>query len=52
MPVHRGRDSSGSFYRWGQRGKKYYYTTNSQNSRDNAKEKALRQGRATKANRG
>ena len=46
MPVVRGQDSDGPFYRWGQRGKKYRYTAGSDRSRRVAREKAAAQGRA------
>lgn len=49
MPVERGKDTVGSFFRWGTSGKKYYYTSGSARSRDYAREKAARQGRAIKA---
>jgi len=48
MPVQRGKDSLGSFYRWGVSGKKYYYTPNSIPSKNIAREKAGRQGVAIK----
>lgn len=51
MPVQRGRDSQGSFYRWGNSGKKYYYIPGSKRSRELAKQKALKQGRAIHARR-
>lgn len=41
MPVHKGRDSKGIYYQWGNHGKKY-------RGKD-AKEKAARQGRAAHA---
>lgn len=47
MPVRRGKDSKGSFYRWGS-GKKYYYKTGSDSSRKKAKKKAAIQGHAIK----
>lgn len=50
MPVHRGSDSKGSYYQWGNSGKKYYYTTNNVQSRNRAKEKAELQGKAAYAN--
>ena len=50
MPVHRSHDSKGPFYQWGNRGKKYYYIANNVRSRENAKEKAILQGRAAYAN--
>lgn len=28
MPVHRGKDKLGKYYRWGNIGKKYYYIPN------------------------
>lgn len=45
MPVHRGKDSTGSFYQWGHR-KKYYYDSTSEISRKRAKAKAVRQAAA------
>jgi len=42
MPIHRGRDSKGSFYQWGQQ-KKYYYISGNKKSREQAKEKARKQ---------
>ena len=49
MPVARGKDSKGPFYRWGEHGKKYYYKSGSVQSRNLAQDKAARQGRAIKA---
>lgn len=50
MPVHRGQDSKGkAFYQWGNSGKKYYYTSNNEQSREKAKKKAQLQGRAAHA---
>lgn len=46
MPVMLGKDKSGSFARWGVKGKKYYYIPNNKVSRESAKLKALKQGRA------
>lgn len=46
MPLERSRDQQGSFFRYGRSGKKYYYTPKNKQSRDNAKEEALRQARA------
>jgi hypothetical protein len=51
MPINRGFDSIGAFYRWGIYGHRYYYIPNNRYSRNLAKEKALRQGRAILANR-
>lgn len=49
MPVYRGRDSKGSYYQWGKSGKKYYYTSGDEQSRERAKNKAEKQGRAAYA---
>ena len=48
MPVHRGIDSKTGrpFFQWGQHGKKYFYTSGDIQSRQKAKAKAARQGRA------
>ena len=51
MPVERKADTRGSYYRWGQSGAKYYYTPNNKQSRENAKQSAMRQGRAVHAYR-
>ena len=45
MPIHRGKDSKGSFYRWGDR-KKYYYKSGNATSRTRALKKAQLQARA------
>jgi hypothetical protein len=45
MPVHKGKD----FYQWGKHGKKYHYILNNKKSRESAKAKAAKQGRAIKA---
>ena len=49
MPVHRGKDSDGSYYQWGDSGKKYHYEAGDKNSRERAKDKAEKQGRAARA---
>ncbi len=49
MPVHRGKDRKGAYYQWGDSGKRYYYETGDQQSREAAKDKAKRQGRAARA---
>lgn len=49
MPVVRGVDSKGTYYQWGDHGKKYYYITSDTNSRSRAKHKAGLQGRAAYA---
>ena len=46
MPLHRSKDSKGSYYQFGATGKKYYYQSNNTNQRNKAKEKAKRQSRA------
>jgi len=46
MPVMTGKDSKGCYAKWGKSGHKYYYKCGSTVSRENAKEKALTQGRA------
>lgn len=46
MPVMLGTDKSGSYARWGNRGKKYYYIPNNKISRERAKTLALKQGKA------
>lgn len=50
MPVVRSEDSTGPYYRWGDHGKKYYYTPNDKNSREKALAKAKLQERAAYAN--
>jgi hypothetical protein len=49
MPVQRGKDSRGPFYRWGNSGAKYRYKPGSERSRKLAHAKASKQGRAIKA---
>lgn len=49
MPVHRGKDGQGPYYQWGEHGKKYHYESGNKDSRDAAKAKAQRQGRAARA---
>lgn len=49
MPVRRRKDSRGPFYQWGDNGKKYRYRSGNKSSREKAKEKAQRQGRAARA---
>ena len=45
MPIHRGKDSEGSYYQWGGR-KKYYYTPGNVASRERARDKAVKQAQA------
>ena len=49
MPVQRSKDGKGPYYRWGNSGKKYHYEPGNKQSRDAAKKKAERQGRAARA---
>lgn len=49
MPVHRGKDSHGPYYQWGDSGKKYHYEAGSKPSREAAKKKATKQGQAARA---
>lgn len=49
MPVNRGKDKDGPYYRWGEHGKKYHYISGNKRSRSIAREKALKQGKAIKA---
>lgn len=46
MPVERGRDTTGPFYRWGKHGKKYYYRSSDHLSREMARALAVKQGQA------
>lgn len=48
MPIYRKTDQKGSFYRYGDTGKKYYYITGNSKSRQIAYNKALKQGQAIK----
>jgi hypothetical protein len=45
MPVHQGKDSMGTFFQWGDHGKKYYY---SGSNKKLARSKAAKQGAAIK----
>ena len=49
MPVKSGKDSKGSYYKWGKSGKKYYYIAGNKKSRSSAKRKAEKQGKAIHA---
>ena len=51
MPVHRGKDKDGAYYQWGESGKKYRYETGDKQSREAAKKKAEKQGRAIEASK-
>lgn len=49
MPVERGRDKDGSFYRYGPSGAKHHYRANDPADRERAQAAAERQGRAIRA---
>jgi hypothetical protein len=49
MPIYRGKDEAGYFYRWGKHGKKYYFDPHNPSSAKEAKNKAGRQARAAYA---
>jgi hypothetical protein len=51
MPVNTGKDKDGCYARWGQEGKKYHYECGNENSRKQAKAKALKQGVAITINK-
>ena len=46
MPLLRGNNIHGYFYKWGNTGKKYYYISGNNRSRNLAKLRAMRQMRA------
>lgn len=46
MPLHRRTDSVGTYFIWGNHGKRYYYKPGNKRSREIAREKAMKQGRA------
>jgi len=52
MPVMTGKDSQGSFKRWGSKGHKYRYKANDKKSMSKAIKLASKQGKAIKANKG
>ncbi len=49
MPVTRKQDSQGPYYQWGESGKKYHYEAGNKKSREKARDKATKQGRAAHA---
>ena len=51
MPVHRGIDSQGPYYQYGNHGKKYYYIPGNTYSREEAMKKAKIQGMAIHASK-
>lgn len=46
MPVKRGQDSQGCYYRWGESGAKYHYKCGDEQAAQRAKKKAEQQGKA------
>lgn len=46
MPLIRGNNIHGCFYKWGKTGKKYYYISGNNRSRNLAKSRAMKQMRA------
>ncbi len=52
MPLMKCTENGKPGYKWGESGKCYTYTPGNEISRNNAKEKALKQARAIKANQG
>lgn len=50
MPIKRGKDKNGSFYRWGNHGAKYYYTARNAESRLAARQNAEKQAAAAYSN--
>ena len=46
MPIMKGRDSKGSYVKWGESGFKYRYTEGDKSSEDTATKKAKRQAEA------
>lgn len=46
MPVQTGKDNKGCFARWGDKGKRYYYTCGNDSAKGKAKQKAYKQGLA------
>lgn len=54
MPVRTEKDKDGCYAKWGNTGKKYYYTCGDEKARERAEKKALQQGIAveiTKVNK-
>jgi hypothetical protein len=51
MPITRKTDKKGSFYQFGDTGKRYYYKTKDDKSRNSAKKRAMKQGQAIEINK-
>jgi hypothetical protein len=49
MPIHKRTDSFGSYYQFGDHGKKYYFERGNKQSEQQAYNKAKRQGAAIHA---
>jgi hypothetical protein len=49
VPVHRGEDGKSAYYQWGDHGRKYRYEAGDKASRERARARAERQGRAARA---
>jgi phage-related protein len=50
MPTKLGHDSKGSYYQWGDSGAKYHFKAGDNQSKQEAKNKANKQGQAAYAN--
>ena len=46
MPIKQGKDKEGSFFKWGQSGKKYHFDKNDPQSRERARKKTEAQQKA------
>ena len=49
MPVKKGSDAKGEYYRWGKKGKKYHFKSGNKSSETRARKKALLQSAAAHA---
>ena len=52
MPIRCGQDSNGPYFQYGYHGKCYYYIPNNKKSREIAKNRAIKQGKAIKVRQG
>ena len=48
MPIIHGKNSNGPYYKFGLKGTKYYYEAGNKLSREIARERCAKQGRAIK----
>ena len=46
MPIRDSVDEKGSYFQWGEHGKKYYYESKNPKSKQTARKKAWKQSRA------